>query len=94
MIRRILLTAGAMIFILASPAAAGYSDVLGAGQQRKPTAVAATQGPTGETGGLARTGSADIVPMAEAATVLVGSGALLIVVARRRRSRDGVAATS
>lgn len=90
MIRRILLTAGAMVFMLASPAAAGYSDVLGTGQKRNPTVVA-TQ-PASKSGqSLARTGSDSIVPLAEAATVLIGGGALLVVAARRRRSQHDVA---
>jgi len=41
--------------------------------------------PTGR--GLARTGSNEIVPMAQAAIVLLGGGSLLLLVARRRAAQ-------
>ncbi len=40
----------------------------------------------GGDGLLARTGSDDVVPMVQAGMVLIGGGALLALVARRRRS--------
>ncbi|HEV8115380.1 MAG TPA: LPXTG cell wall anchor domain-containing protein [Acidimicrobiales bacterium] len=98
-VRRILLGAGALVFLAATPAAAAqsYNDVLGAGQTRRPTVVDPGGVRAASTGGssagsasgagsdLPRTGSSDLVPLAEAATALIGGVALLVLVARRRR---------
>lgn len=105
MFRRILLIAGSLLMLSAAPAAAqSYGDILGKGQ-RTPNVVANGPGAGGRvraanggeqansSGGLARTGSNEAVPMAEAAIVLIGGGSLLLLVARRRRAqrRDATA---
>ena len=86
MIRRSLLGACAVLLLWAAPAAAAYEDVLGEGQERTPTVVVAGESRPSPVGGLARTGSDSVVPLAGTATALVGGGALLVLAARRRRS--------
>ena len=85
--RRVLLASSAMFLLSAAPAAAdhSYSHVLGQG--RTPTVVATEEAPISgaPSGGLARTGSNDMVPLAEAATLMIGGGALLVLIGRRSR---------
>ena len=93
-VRRLLLTAGALVLVSAGPASAGhtYNDVLGTGQERPATASGVPDPENGKDPGLlARTGSSSALAMAEAGTVMLAGGALLVVASRRRRSRPSAA---
>lgn len=89
MCRRGLVVAGTVLFLWISPAAAqDYGSILSEDQGRV-TTVDLKDAPRANraTVDLARTGSNEIVPMAEAAIVLLGGGSLLLLVARRRAAQ-------
>ena len=100
MFRRVVFAActvfSAWILVMAAPAGAQtYGGVLGGNNTNNPPAVIGgndtLKGVNGDTGveaneDLARTGSDNAVPLVEAGIVLVGGGALLALVARRRRA--------
>jgi len=96
MFRRFLLASCTLLFLLASPAAAqSYGDILGEGQDRNPTVIGGGQGvgqgAAAAGDGLAATGS-NLVPLIQAAIVLIVGGSLLAFVARRRRAERRLAA--
>ncbi len=92
MFRRFLLATCTLLFLLASPAAAqSYGDILGEGQDRNPTVNGVGQGAGAAGDGLAATGS-NLVPLIQAAIVLIAGGSLLVFVARRRRAERRLAA--
>jgi len=91
MFSRFLLATCTLLFLLASPAAAqSYVDILGEGQDRNPVNVGG-QGAAVAGDGLAATGS-NLVPLIQAALILVAGGSLLAFVARRRRAERRLAA--
>ena len=92
MFRRFLLASCTLLFLLASPAAAqSYGDILGEGQDRNPTVNVGGQGAAVAGDGLAATGS-NLVPLIQAAIILIAGGSLLAFVARRRRAERRLAA--
>jgi len=92
MFRRFLLASCTLLFLLASPAAAqSYGDIVGEGQDRNPTVNGGGQGAAAAGDGLAATGS-NLVPLIQAAIILIAGGSLLAFVALRRRAERRLAA--
>ena len=91
MFRRLILIASSLISLAvlsAAPAGAqSYADTLSEGEVRTATVtfeVTTFEFTTFDE--LARTGSDNVVPLAQAGIVLLGGGSLLVLVAKRRRT--------
>jgi hypothetical protein len=90
--RRTLLLAAMLVLLVAGPAHAqlapcdpsDYQCILDRDQEQ-PDVEVVDVGEAEDAGDLARTGT-NIVPLIQAAIVLVGGGTLLLLVARRRRA--------
>ena len=90
MVRRALLVAAMLVLFWAGPASAqSYGDVLGTGQGSGQRVVAGggQSGTASQAGGnLARTGQDNVEPLLQGAAVLIGTGMLLVLLARRRHT--------
>jgi len=86
MVRRVLLLASMVTLLWAAPASAqSYGNTL---NQSQAQVVVSPSGPVvAQAGGgdLAHTGSSTAVPLVQTGIVLLGGGALLVRVGRRRR---------
>jgi len=77
-----------VVLLWAAPASAQtYGSVLNNKKTTTTTVVSPTTTPPQGSGGtnLARTGSNNVVPLGQAAAVMVGAGTLLVLGTRRRR---------
>ncbi len=88
MVRRTLLVAAMLALLWAGPASAQtYGDILGTDQGTGVVAAGGQSGSAGAPGGdLPRTGQDNVEPLLQVAVVLLGTGMLLVLMARRRHT--------